>query len=317
MKTRKNIFLKAYMALFICLTVLIIPVFIPGAAFSDEANMKEPAALWPAETAGWKITEGPTLYDTTTAYTYMNGAAELFIAFNMQTLTVIKYEKEGQPPVTLEIYKMASSADAYGIFSFESDDPKGSIGQGSEFGGGLLRFWKGKYFVSVYGDAPGESVEAATLGLGESVASAIREKGEPPKMLVLLPARLEKSEKKQAWFLRSHVLLNQRFFIAYDNILKLSADVEAALGQYSCEKEKAYLLIIKYPSQTRTDEAFNSFRKAFMAETPKGNSVRTENNRWTVIEIYGNYLAVAFDATDEQSAIQMLKLSAVRIKEGK
>jgi len=126
------------------MAIIIISLSVTDRAYPDEgAIMKGTSDLWPNEINGWKITEGPVPYDSTTAYKYMNGAAELFIAFNMRTLNVLKYEKTGQPAITLEIFRMAAPEDAYGIFSFENDDPRGSIGQGSEFGGGLLRFWKG------------------------------------------------------------------------------------------------------------------------------------------------------------------------------
>jgi hypothetical protein len=273
--------------------------------------------LWPAETDGWKIAEGPTPYDSATAFKYMNGAAELFIAFNMRTLTVVKYEKAGQPAITLEIFGMAAPEDAYGIFSFESDDPKAGIGQGSEFGGGLLRFWKANYFVSVYGDGPGAAAEAATLRLGGRIASSIKETGNPPKILTFLPDGLKQFEKNQTWFLHSHILLNQRFFIAYDNILNLSGDVNVALGRYARGKDKVHLLIIRYPSQPGADEALRGFKKAYMNDVADKMPVKTENNKWTAVGEYGNYLTIVFDAPDALFAKQMIALTAERLKEEK
>jgi hypothetical protein len=141
MKSSKNIYRCIFQTALVSLAIFIIPLSGPDRAFAAEGEiMKSSSVLWPAETEGWKIAEGPAPYDSTTAFKYMNGAAELFIAFNMRTLTVLRYEKASQPAITLEIFSMASPEDAYGLFSFESDDPKGNIGQGSEFGGGLLRF---------------------------------------------------------------------------------------------------------------------------------------------------------------------------------
>jgi hypothetical protein len=318
MKSGKNIDRSIPKTLLVCLVIFIIPFSVPDKAFSDdEAIMKGSSALWPAETDGWKIAEGPTPYDTVTAYKYMNGAAELFIAFNMRTLTVVRYEKPGQPAVTLEIFGMASPEDAYGLFSFESDDPKGSIGQGSEFGGGLLRFWKSNYFVSVYGDGPGAAVEAATLSLGRRIASSIKETGNPPKILAFLPDGLRQFAKNQTWFLHSHILLNQRFFIANENILNLAGDVDAALGRYAHGKDKVQLLVVKYPSQPRAEEALKGFKKAYMNGGAAGISVKTENNKWTAAAEYGDYLAIVFDAPDEPFAKQMIELTAERLKEGK
>jgi hypothetical protein len=318
MKNVKNIYRNIPKALLVCLVIFVISISFTDKAFSDEgAIMKGASALWPAETDGWKIAEGPTPYDTVTAYKYMNGAAELFIAFNMRSLTVVRYEKPGQPAITLELFGMAAPEDAYGLFSFESDDPKGSIGQGSEFGGGLLRFWKANYFVSVYGDGQGAAVEAATLSLGSRIASSIKETGNPPKILAFLPDGLKQFAKSQAWFLHSHILLNQRFFIAYENILDLSGDVNVALGRYAHNKDRVHLLIVKYPSQLRADEAFKGFKKAYMNDGAARISVKTENNKWTSATEYGDYLVIVFDAPDEPFAKQMIEQTAERLKEGK
>jgi hypothetical protein len=301
------------------LAIFVIPLIIfPCTAFCDEGvMMKESSSLWPGEIDGWKITEGPALYDSTTAYKYMNGAAELFIAFNMRTLNVLKYEKSGQPAITLEGFRMATPEDAYGIFSFESDDPRAGIGQGSEFGGGLLRFWKGSYFVSIYGDSPGASVETATLRLGEQIAAVIKETGNLPRILSLFPEGLTPYAKKQTWFIHSHILLNQRFFVAYENILNLAGDVNAALGLYSNLKEKVHLLLVQYPSLIRAEDALRSFKKGYLADGIGKNPIKTENNKWTAAEKHGNYLVIVFDAPDAQFALQMIELAAERLKEGK
>ncbi len=83
-----------------------------------------------------------TKYNSKTLFDYIDGAAELYLAYGFQGLNVRKFEKSGQPPITVELYEMASSEDAYGLFSFERQDEAVGIGQGSEFGGGLLRFGK-------------------------------------------------------------------------------------------------------------------------------------------------------------------------------
>ena len=75
---------------------------------------------------------------------------------------------------------MGSAEDAFGVFSLEQQDPEAGIGQGSEFGGSLLRFWKGPYFVTVLGNGTGKELEAAVLDLGRELAKGIKETGEPP-----------------------------------------------------------------------------------------------------------------------------------------
>lgn len=294
----------------VCAVILVFSLSaLPGierGASAEGGVTMEAAGLWPSGLDGWKIAEGPADYTPATAYTYMNGAAELFIAYNMKKLTVVRYEKPKRPAITLEVYVMGSPEDAYGLFSFESDDPGAGIGQGSEFGGGLLRFWKGPYFVSIYGDGTGADVEAATLSLGRTLAGAIRDTGNPPRILALLPPGAAPFARSRTWFVRSHILLNQRFFIAHKNILNLSGNVEAALGRYGNGKETMHCLLVRYPAAGEADSAFASFVNAYMPDGKGGSPVRTENGKWTVARKSGAFIAAVFDAPDEAYGLKMI-----------
>ena len=114
----------------------------------EEKGKMDQAIYLPAEIEGWKWDGKEIRYNSRTLFDYIDGAAELYLAYGFQNLTARRFEKSNHPPLILELYEMASSEDAYGVFSFERQDEAVGIGQGSEFGGGLLRFWKGKYFVS-------------------------------------------------------------------------------------------------------------------------------------------------------------------------
>lgn len=135
---------------------------------------------FPAEVSGWKWDGKENHYNRKTIFDYINGAGELYIAYNFNGVKVRRYEKANQPPITAEVYDMEASEDAFGVFSFERQDEEAGIGQGSEFGGGLLRFWKGKFFVSVFAEGQGKQAETATLDLGRAIAGSIRAAGPSP-----------------------------------------------------------------------------------------------------------------------------------------
>ena len=291
---------------------------VPCVARCDEGAKIAKSFTWPSEMDGWKVVEGPDDYNRETAFKYMDGAAELFIAYNMKTLTVLRYEKQGRPAITAEIFQMGSGEDAYGLFYFESDDPGAGVGQGSEFGGGLLRFWKGPYFVSVYGENTGADVEASTVRIGQSIAASIKETGNPPKILSFLPDGEAPLAKSQAWFLHSHILLNQRFFIENKNVLNLANDVDVALGRYGTAKEKVHLLVVGYPSPNRAAQAFSNFRSACMAAAEGKSSMKTDNDRWIVADIQGAFIVIVFNAPDEPFARKIIEsVSAKLPKEAK
>ena len=268
----------------------------------------------PAEAAGWKWDEKQMEYKSKEAlFDCMDGAAELYLAYGFQRLTVRKFEKSNQPPITLELYEMDSSEDAYGLFSFDRQDEAAGIGQGSEFGGGLLRFWKGKYFASIYADGEGAEVESAILAMGRATAELIQETGPEPKLVDLIPGKDFGLVDRSARYLKSHVLLNQRFFISHQNILNLSRRTEAVLAQYSREKQKTNLLLIRYPGVKEARDAYQSFMGAYLPDAGGKDLVKTEDQKWTMARQRGEAVIVVFGAPTAADAEALLKATEERL----
>ena len=242
----------------------------------EKGKMDQEISL-PSEVEGWKWDGKGMKYNSRTLFDYIDGAAELYLTYGFQNLTVHRFEKSNQPPITVELYEMASSEDAYGVFSFEKQDEAIGIGQGSEFGGGLLRFWKGKYFVSIYADGEGVEVESEILKMGRATANSIPATGQEPKLVGFIPGKDLGLVDKSVRYLKSHVLLNQRFFIAHQNILNLNRKTEAVLAQYLQDKQKTQLLLIRYSNLKETGDAYQSFMKAYLPDA--GAKDRSRNGR--------------------------------------
>jgi len=99
----------------------------------EKGKMTQEISL-PFEVAGWKWDKKDMKYNSKTIFSYMDGAAELYLAYGFRNLTVCRDEESNQPSITVEVYEMDSSEDAYGVFSYEHQDESAGIGQGSEFG---------------------------------------------------------------------------------------------------------------------------------------------------------------------------------------
>jgi hypothetical protein len=268
----------------------------------------------PSEAGGWKWDRKERDYDSRTLFKYIDGAAELYLAYGFQSLTVRRFEKLNQPPLIVELYQMASSEDAYGVFSFEHQDEAVGIGQGSEFGGGLLRFWKGKYFVSIYAEGEGAEVESGILAMGRGVSNSIRAVGPEPISVGFIPGKDVGLVDKSVRYLRSHVLLNQRFFIAHENILNLNRKTEAVLAQYLQEKQRTQLLLVRYPNRKEAGEAFQGFMKVYLPEAGGKDPVRTEDRKWTFARQRNEFVVIVFGAPTEADAEALLKATEERLK---
>jgi len=262
---------------------------------------------WPSAAQGWEWDEKNLAYDSRTIFDYIDGAGELYLAYNFQNLIVRRFVKPGRPAIVAESYRMGSSEDAFGIFSYERQDDEVGIGQGSEFGGGFLRFWKGKYFISVYAEGEGPEVNKAILDLGHQFARGVPEEGPPPNLISCLPGTEAGLIAKNIRYLRHYVLLNQRFFIANQNILALTKDTEAVLTQYWVDRKKFHLLLIRYPTADLAERALQSFKKSFMPEAEGKGVLQTEDQKWTMARRQEKFVCIVFGAPQKKDAEKLIR----------
>jgi hypothetical protein len=287
--------------------------FSPAVAQSAAEGKPTPKGFLPSATTDWKWDRKENVYNRRTIFDYMDGSGELYLAYNLQGAVVRRYEKPGRPAIVAELYDMGSSENAYGVFSFERQDEDAGIGQGSEFGGGLLRFWKGKYFASIYAEEEGPDVQPAILALGREVARSIPAGGSAPKLLNLLPDGKAGLVPKSIRYLHSHILLNQRFFISTQNILQLTPKTEAVLAQYVKDGRKIHLLAIRYPTSKEAEAALQRFRQGFLPAPIDGEFVNTENKGWIGARTHQEYVIAAFGATGREEARDFIKATEERI----
>ena len=283
-------------------------------ATAEMTGIMNPEISLPSETAGWKWDGNEEHHNSKTLFGYMDGAAELYLAYGFRNLTIRRYERPGRPTITVELYELASSEDAYGVFTFERQDEPAGIGQGSEFGGGMLRFWKERYFAAIYTEGEGAEVESALLATGRVMADAIPKTGPEPKWIAFIPGRDLGLVDKSIRFFRSHVLLNQRFFIAHQNILNLNRDTEALLAQYLQENQKTHFLLIRYPDGKAAEEAYQSFMKAYLPDAGGKNRSKTEDHLWTLAQKKTELVLIVFGAPTEADAEALIKAVEEKLK---
>ncbi len=291
---------------------IIILIFGTEGAKGEEKGKVENEISLPSEAGGWKWDGKEMNYNSRTIFDYMDGAAELYLAYRFQSLAVRRFEQPGQPPLMVEAFEMGSPEDAYGVFSIERQDEDAGIGQGSEFGGGLLRFWKGKYFVSIYGEGESSEAQPVILRLGRELASSIKMSGPTPGLIHYLP---DGFVAKSVRYLRNHVLLNQRFFIAHKNIFNLNRETEAVLAQYLQDKQKTHLLLIHYPTAKQAEGALQSFKKAYMPEALAQGRLETEDRKWTIAKRQKEFILVVFGAPALADADELIKGAEGKLRE--
>ena len=268
--------------------------------------MKDFGPQIPKQVLDWKASGLDAIYDRKTLYGYMDGGAEVYLAFDFREVFVRKYADAEKNELVLDIYDMGSPAEAFGMFSCDRQDPEAKIGQGSEYGPGLLRFWRGRYFVSVTVSGNEAKAEKAVLELGNAVAPLLGPDGALPEMIKLLPSAGLRAEKT-AYF-HNHVHLSNRYFVASENILNLDERTECLFAEYDSKNgDSGRLLVIRYPDADKTKAAAASFRKSFLPGADADGAALTDNKRWSMIKTREKVLAVVIEASSKEYAGRLVE----------
>jgi hypothetical protein len=119
--------------------------------------------------AGWKWDGKESTYNSRTVFDYINGAAELYLAYGFQRLKVRRFAKPGSPR-SIWKSRMASRRMPTGFFLEYQDNPAG-IAQGSEFEEACLVSGR-RNICQCLCRRGGEGVEG-NLGIGRAAAQAI------------------------------------------------------------------------------------------------------------------------------------------------
>ena len=292
---------------FLVIGVVLVTTEFPALSSEKDGRKAEMKRLLPLIVGDYKADGKDELYDRQTTFRYMDGAAELYRSYAFKLLMVRKYVKTDHPSILVELFDMGSSEDAFGIFSYQIEDEEVGIGQGSDYGGGLLRFWKGNYFANVFAERETPATRKDILTFGEAIVKNIKKEGSKPKLIQFLPE--EGLSQGTIHYFHLHQVLNHHYFISHENILNSGAQTNAILASYpfAGEKGKTFLLLIQYPEQKQAEKAFQGFLKVYMPEAPSSKTVKTENGKWTSARLHQKYVVVVFDAPSVEKTEQLIE----------
>ena len=227
-------------------------------------------ASLPAEVGGWRAIDEVSVYDTESIYSYIDGHAEVYMAYGMVRCLSRRYSgPEGEPEIVLDLFEQASAADAFGVFTHDRDGEEVDIGQGGLFRHGWLSFWKGHWFGSVYVEGESEASKEAVLALGRAAADAIAEVGEVPPLVADLPA--EGLDPRSVRFLHTQEILNGVVYLGYENALQFGPEVDAVVGRYQRPEGGGWLLLVDYPDDASAELAEGGAIEAGIAVRRQGS----------------------------------------------
>jgi hypothetical protein len=260
--------------------------------------------ILPAEVQNWKAANQGDFYDEQTIYDYMNGAGEIYKQYAFRNLFSLRYENPGNPGITLEIFDMSTSDDAYGIFSYIRSGEAINIGREGADMGAAFAFWKGNFFVYLKTELETALSRKALLELAKFVEGAIKQAGSRPAILTHLPQ--QNLIEKEIRYLRSFILLNFHYFIATENILQIDSTTRVVLAPYQKQDNKVHLLLIQYPSEFEAESARQNFFEHYRPGSSQSHIFQIENGKWCAAAKMKNFLSIVFDAGTKEEAAEML-----------
>ena len=260
--------------------------------------------LLPLSIHQWHISEPPRSYPGTKIFDYMDGAGEVYRAYDFVDLIVQRYACPNQEDIVVECFDMGSARNAFGVFTYmKGRGPAVPIGKEAEYKSGLLCFWKGSYFVYIKIENENAPARNALLELGNLISDAIHQDGERPAIIRYLPES-DYLPNTLRYFFR-HEILNAHYTVAEGNLLLLNDKAEGVLVRM--KRDKSYLLLVGYPDQKHADSAYGNFLTHYMPDAGKSVTVKTKNSKWTGCVKQNTYVILIFDAATKQQAAQFLE----------
>jgi len=193
---------------------------------------------------GWTPSREVELYDRENIYDLVDGQAESFFAYGFERVAVQDYENAAGAALSVEIWQLATPADAYGLFTAGIAGSPVDVGNdGDQDPGRRLLFWQDRYAVHVRAR---QELEAAELQrVAGEVSTALPAGGERPELLGRLPS--DGLVERSALFFHEEISIQDRLWLGGENLLGLGPQVDGVLGQYDVDGTVARLLLVQYP----------------------------------------------------------------------
>jgi hypothetical protein len=196
-------------------------------------------------TIGWRAVGEAEQYERDTLYELVDGQADGYLAYGFEQAAVQVYEGESGGQVRATIWRLASPADAYGLFTASIAGAPATIGnEGDADPGRRISFWKDRYYVELF--AQPAAPEADLEGLAQAIAAELPAgEGARPELMDRLPA--EGLAARSPIFFRQEISIQNRLWLGGENLLGLSAETEGVLARYEVDGREVWLLLVRYP----------------------------------------------------------------------
>lgn len=259
--------------------ILLLHLIFVVAFYSFPERAYAQASLFP-QVAGWKFSQGETVYNPNNLFDAIDGAADLFLEYDFVNLYIGRYVND-ELEIKVELYKHGSAVDAFGIFSQEryADYHFISLGVQGYLEKGVLNFFAGVYYVKISTIQEGSVAQDGLLSIAEAVEKHLQQSSAWPGMLSVFPEQNKKANSEQyiAKSFLGYGPLSNVFVASYDDGSPCRA------------------FVIKCASSEDALKTLVSFQKALppnamRTEVEGRQEIQDPNNGLIEVMLEGNYI---------------------------
>jgi len=247
---------------------------------------------------GWKPSGDVQTFSPKTLYEYINGAADLYLASDLEELKVAEYANEKKASVVVEAYRHRTLRDAFGIYSQERlpDGDFLKIGAQGYIDKNILNFVCGKYYVKLNSFNTGAEDREVLQAIAKKVEGSLGEKSGLPSLLSAFPPDGKKGNSEK--YLTRNFLGYTFFNSAYTADYELAGKAFKLFIIEAADKNECKSIIQKYLRQVKNPEREVSEGRYTVSDPHHG-----------VIDLFwkGAYIWGAVDLADTDLRSKILK----------
>ncbi len=209
------------------------------------------------EIAGWKQSGEIQTFIPKNLYEYINGAADLYFAYDFQELKVAEYQNEKKASVAVDVYRHKTPLHAFGIYSQERLPGANflDIGIQGYYEKGFLNFLTGPFYVKLSAVNTGPEDRETLVAFAKRTAENLGPKGSLPSILSAFPA--EGKQKHSEKFIVKN-------FLGYDFFHS------AFTADYELQGKKFKLFVIEGKNKNECKDMIEKYLKT--VKSPRKDS---------------------------------------------
>ncbi len=219
------------------------------------------------EVAGWVPSGEVDVYPGDKIYDFIDGAGEIYMKYSFDTAASAEYLNSSDSVINVEVYRMKTPEDAYGVFSYNrpgNADPL-PFQQAAWSAGLTAGVWRNTSFVKVYAlqDAPG--LADAVKEFARILSLKLTGEGNLPLYFKVL--EVDGFVEGSIRFARDQLPLKNLHFISEENVLDLGGDNVIVFADYAFKARRFKAFAALYPTRDAAAAAASKYAR-FLGSNP-------------------------------------------------